>query len=230
MVGRDACRPSGWLEIHSSVQLVEGIEGSWREHVPGGSWAANPQIKLQLNALQDAFVSFSTHPDGRINDVDGVLWRLTSLVSAAPPSSVADDDDDDEGQGVGLPLPGQADSRGAAKQPQDGTLLKRPHAKTSLSSGDPRDRAAEKLEKAELSVMLKEFLHVKASAWRMLRAVEALENAQADDNSSGDGAGASTAEAEGGAESGAGTLLDVDLSIGVLANTTIEMEGELSSN
>ncbi|KAL1528062.1 hypothetical protein AB1Y20_009428 [Prymnesium parvum] len=97
MVGRDACRPSGWLEIHSSVHLVEGIEGAWREHVPGGSWAANPSIKLQLNALQDSFVSFSQHPDGRINDIDGVLWRLTSLISSMPPSVPIDDDDLDDG-------------------------------------------------------------------------------------------------------------------------------------
>ena len=37
MVGRDACKPSGWLEIHSSAKLVEGIEGLWREHEPPGT-------------------------------------------------------------------------------------------------------------------------------------------------------------------------------------------------
>ena len=60
MVGRDACRPSGWLEIHSNVHMVEGIEGTWREHVPGGSWEPNDAIRIQLNALQDAFAGFAT--------------------------------------------------------------------------------------------------------------------------------------------------------------------------
>ena len=65
MVGRDACKPSGWLEIHTSAPLVEGIDGVWREHVPGGSWSSNPGIKLQLHALQDAFEGFGVPtPDG----------------------------------------------------------------------------------------------------------------------------------------------------------------------
>ena len=90
MVGRDACKPSGWLEIHSSAKLVEGIEGVWREHVPGGSWAPNPSIQVQLHALQDAFVGFNApRSDGKIHDPDEVLWRFTSAMSAAIPPAVA---------------------------------------------------------------------------------------------------------------------------------------------
>lgn len=130
MVGRDACRPSGWLEIHSSVQLVEGIEGSWREHVPGGSWAANPSIKLQLNALQDAFVSFSQHQDGRIHDTDGVLWRLTSMVTSMPPSEPIEDDDievtldatpEESGGGEGGEEEGASGKRASRLSRSDGT-------------------------------------------------------------------------------------------------------------
>ena len=94
MVGRDACKPSGWLEVHSAVDRVEGIDGTWREHVPGGSWASNPHIKLQLNALQDAFVGFSTRADGKLNDQDGVLWRLTSIATQLPPTIVHPNEED----------------------------------------------------------------------------------------------------------------------------------------
>ena len=99
MVGRDACKPSGWLEVHSEVETVEGIDGVWREHVPGGAWASNPGISLQLNALQDAFGGFTTRPDGRLNDPDGVLWRLTSISALLPPTFVhgAADAQEDEG-------------------------------------------------------------------------------------------------------------------------------------
>jgi hypothetical protein len=81
------------------VETVEGIDGVWREHVPGGAWASNPGISLQLNALQDAFGGFTTRPDGRLNDPDGVLWRLTSISSLLPPTLVhgAADAQGDEG-------------------------------------------------------------------------------------------------------------------------------------
>ena len=81
------------------METVEGIDGVWREHVPGGAWASNPGISLQLNALQDAFGGFTTRPDGRLNDPDGVLWRLTSISSLLPPTLVhgAADAQGDEG-------------------------------------------------------------------------------------------------------------------------------------
>mmetsp|Transcript_24946 Transcript_24946/g.68432 ORF Transcript_24946/g.68432 Transcript_24946/m.68432 type:complete len:1333 (+) Transcript_24946:959-4957(+) len=89
MVGREACKPSGWLEVHSSAPFVEAIHGEWREHVPGGNWHINPSIRLQLHPLQDAFSGFS-FADGRasLRDPNLVLWRLTALLSSnlAPPT------------------------------------------------------------------------------------------------------------------------------------------------
>eukprot|EP00962_Isochrysis_galbana_P035119 scaffold11993_cov84-Isochrysis_galbana.AAC.1 len=89
MVGREACKPSGWLEVHSNAPFVEAIHGVWREHVPGGHWAINPSIQLQLHPLQDAFSGFSFADDrASLRDPNQVLWRLTALLSAelAPPS------------------------------------------------------------------------------------------------------------------------------------------------
>lgn len=89
MVGREVCKPSGWLELHSGASLLEGIGGVWREHVPGGSWRVNAEIKLQLHPLQDVFSGFA-YADGRasLRDPHRVLWRVTSLLSdeVAPPT------------------------------------------------------------------------------------------------------------------------------------------------
>jgi len=89
MVGREACKPSGWLEVHSNAPFVEAISGTWREHVPGGTWGSNPSIRLQLHPLQDVFSGFA-FADGRasLRDPHLVLWRLSALLSAdlAPPT------------------------------------------------------------------------------------------------------------------------------------------------
>jgi hypothetical protein len=45
--------------------------------VPGGSWAPNPDIKLQLHPLQDALRGFGKAHSAYSSSFDefGVLWR-----------------------------------------------------------------------------------------------------------------------------------------------------------
>jgi hypothetical protein len=93
MVGREACKPSGWLEVHSSAPFVEAIHGVWREHVPGGNWDTNPGIQLQLHPLQDAFSGFSFADDrASLRDPNQVRRcaprrppSLILLISTPPP-------------------------------------------------------------------------------------------------------------------------------------------------